>query len=562
MAFDRIRFNSRERLTATDLNRLHSLLGKDLADFLMYMFSDKNAASFVAGRADGVVGGLKVTPNGVAPTTTVDVEPGMLMQYDATAVIEPVVDPSLGEHSSYRIGRLDPTDTLSLVLGAPGATGRAYTIQARYGVSDIEQQSRDIWSSILSLFSPQNVYKRRRPTLSLSVKTGAAGVVTPPAVDAGWVGIATCWNHPSLGAITCYDTRPMLASRMMGFPQTGTGLDGSLHNTVGLYDSSGGSLPGTAVGSIDATGGLVGSRGFITLMHNSGFYVYDTTLGVAVATVEQTTAGSGHIRLVDVAGDLYFDIDNKNVNFYDSAVKFNSAIGQTRAYIDAAGNISAGGVVAVTSPRVRVRGDDRRFEVNPSALDQGFRFVGAGPTWSLKGGLLSTNANYGMGVVYVFPFYKGAGAALTQYELVRFLQAPPGSLDNNYVVRAEFASVGGAALANRTNYSAAGGGFPATDTSVKGSVDGIALDAAAADGDLVRVLLFGIGYAIGTAGTYVLGDGMVLDDASDATFIGTKNNTTSISGRCGRVLGPTISAGAPWIYPVFFVASMQGIDVY
>ncbi|MFA6168820.1 MAG: hypothetical protein WC700_19505, partial [Gemmatimonadaceae bacterium] len=425
------------------------------------------------------------------------------------------------------------------------------------------RRNRDIWSSILSLFSPQNVFKRRRPTLTLNVVVGAPGVVAPPAVTAGYIGIATCWNHPTLPAIQVTDTRPMLASRMMGFPATGTGLDGSLYNTIGLYDAStSGAIPGTAVGAIDATGGLVGSRGFIMMQHASGFYVYDTTLGAAVATIDQTAAGSGHIRLINVAGDLYFECDNGGINFYDSLVSFKSAIGQTRAYIDQAGNMGAGGVVAITSPRLRVRGDDRRFEVNPTALDQGFRFVGAGPTWSLKGGLLSTNASYGMGIVYVFPFYKGAGLALAQYEAVRFLQAAPGSPDNNYIVRAVFASVGGAALANRTNYSDAGGGFPATDTSIKGSVDGIALDAATADNDLVRVLLFGIGYAVGSAGTYVLGDGLILDDAADAQFIGAKNNATSVSGRYGRILGPTISGGAPWIYPVFFVASMQGIDVY
>ncbi|MDP3209126.1 MAG: hypothetical protein Q8M65_08245, partial [Rhodoglobus sp.] len=112
--FDRILFNSRERLTATDLNRHRSLGDRDLANWMMYHFADKNDATFAT--SDGVIGGLNASVLVGLPNPVIEIEPGMLMQYDASSGITPLVDPAGGENSPFRIARLDDADSRNIAL--------------------------------------------------------------------------------------------------------------------------------------------------------------------------------------------------------------------------------------------------------------------------------------------------------------------------------------------------------------------------------------------------------------------------------------------------------------
>lgn len=549
MPWNKLRFNSRERLTASDLNRLHSLLGRDLADFFSYFFADKNQVTFAAGVSDGVVGGLNVTADPAAPTTTLTVEPGMLMQYDATAAIEPMSDPLLGENSPYRIGKLETGDTRTIVLGAPPAIGTPYTIQARFGYQDLENQSRDIWQNILSLFGASNVYKRRRPTITLSAKAGVPGSGVYPAPDAGYTLLAHAYTIVGLPAIQVTDLRKFLVPRTFGYPITGGGIDGTLHGTVAMQDSTNG-FPGTTVGYIDGAGVVTGNRGYIMLSTSAGYYCVDLALGTAVAILEKDSTNAGHLQLKTSTGAIYLETDPTTGNLYlRGGGLIVQGAGGAPEYARA-DNSYGGRVAAGAGSYVNMTGNPRRHNVLGTAQNDGFAFGTASGTF--YGGVVQTIAGDPsmFGFVRKFSFSNPGGAfpAIPQYGLVVYYNNGLGAYGVRLATKQPIIELG-----------ISGGGPPpaplAYNLYLAGKVFGIALNAAAADGDPVYVLTHGYGRAIGDGAGYGGDEEICLSDTTDGQMV---SSNPYVLNNFGYTLDVVIPGGPPHIYPVFFYGGARG----
>lgn len=522
--FDKLNYNSRERLTATDLNRLHTLLGADVLNVLMYFLNDKNAASFLTGIYNGVIGGLKVTSSGAA---TVAVEPGMVLQYDATDTITP-----LGETSKYRLGRLDADDTLSYSVGPVPAVGhfRADTIQVRHRLIPIEYQNRDVWSGILSLFTPQNVYKRYRPGLSVQVLTGTDMSAVPPAATAGWIKIAT--TYIDAFSLTVYDERQFLLPKMFGHPyDAAASTDGSIYNRVELRDSSGGKLPGTLVGLLDTFAAT--AKGLQFYLVGSGYHVLNLG-GAVLATLSKDSTTSAILRFRDNLAATWLEIKDKIVATTNAQWQIKNLAGDIKILIsDTAEAIQLGGITT-TDKTARLDGDTNTLEFKSVDDSEGLQFKSL--SGLLAGGWMTTTNEGDSGYVATFTANEAIGAG----EVVEIDPV----IGQVQVARA-------VANSNET--------WASTNPVVIGNVKthGVCIESAAINTP-VKICLYGICFALTDSNVLLSGNSLIGSTAVNG-ILSSGTGAAQFFGTCGRLLRNGPGGGPTYLAKIHFYGSDRNL---
>ena len=230
----RIIWNTRERVTSTDLQDIQTLQHRALHEAVVLLASGGNT------RRHGVVSGLRVTPLGA----------GMDVSVSAGLALVAASAPTSDDSATQWV-ELAAAETVTLAAADP--------VNPRWDVIEISATDavelsslRDIFNPALGTFTPATVEKRRRSTPTLHATTGtAAAVPTFPTGTAGRIPLAYVYVPAAAAALDLNSEilcRPMLSRldslrddtavqvRGGGISSDGTVATIELHGAQGTFD--------------------------------------------------------------------------------------------------------------------------------------------------------------------------------------------------------------------------------------------------------------------------------------------------------------------------------------